>query len=64
MLGILESVGARGFILLEPDCSLVLEGEMQLPSSVKRVTGTLKRRPVHCYLYSNALVVISNEKKV
>ena len=38
--------------------------EMYLPATSKWVTGTIRRRPVHCYLYSNALVIISNDKKV
>ncbi len=38
--------------------------EMYLPGTSKWVTGTIRRRPVHCYLYSNALVVISMDKKV
>lgn len=128
ILNIIEGVGARGFILLNPQCKLVLEGktislqpflndislqwlnafsikqsfqimymdlasrkcwwrsphstkyhqlflfnqliffhctdEMYLPATSKWVTGTIRRRPVHCYLYSNALVVISTDKKV
>ena len=88
ILSIIESVGARGFLLLQPECKLILEGEglgfkyavinnyecsnadnmisdeMYLPATSKRVTGTIRRRPIHCYLYSNALVVISMDKKV
>ena len=38
--------------------------EMFQPATSKWVTGTMKRHPVHCYLYSNALVVIPTDKKV
>ena len=39
-------------------------GDLFLPASSKWVTGTIKRRPVLCYLYSNAVVVIAKDKKV
>ena len=42
----------------------MLLGELFLPASSKWVTGTIKRRPVLCYLYSNAVVVIAKDKKV
>ena len=38
--------------------------EMFQPAISRWVTGTMKRRPVHCYLYSNALVVVPTDKKV
>ena len=36
-------------------------GDMFLPPSTK--WGSSKHRPIHCFLYSNALVVIAAEKK-
>ena len=36
-------------------------GDMFLPPSTK--WGSSKHRPIHCFLYSNALVVIAPEKK-
>ena len=44
----------------------VLSDEMYLPATSKWVMGTIRRRPVHCYLYSNgnAFVVISMDKNV
>ena len=37
-----------------------------IPATSKWVMGTIRRRPVHCYLYSNgnAFVVISMDKNV
>ena len=37
---------------------------MFLPASSKWTTGTIKQRKVHCYLYTNALVVVAGDKKV
>jgi hypothetical protein len=61
MLDIIAGVGPRGFLLTEPDCNLILQGDMFLPSTTK--WGSSKHRPIHCFLYSNALVVIAPEKK-
>lgn len=43
---------------------LVLTGDMYLPASSKRPTGTIKQKKVHCYLFTNSLVVIGGDKKV
>ena len=48
----------------ETSSNIFSAGELFLPASTKWVTGTIKRRPVLCYLYSNALVVIAKDKKV
>ena len=53
-----------GLLMVCVFLTFLTSGELFLPASAKWVTGTIKRRPVLCYLYSNALVVIAKDKKV
>eukprot|EP00731_Ephydatia_muelleri_P038113 Em0657g5a len=60
----LKSVGPKGFLVMAPECSLLLEDETQLPAFSTWIKASMKKRTIHCYLYSKALIITSFDKKV
>eukprot|EP00731_Ephydatia_muelleri_P015537 Em0008g1257a len=64
MMDIIRQVGPKGFLVMAPECSLLLEDETQLPAFSTWIKASMKKRTIHCYLYSKALIITSFDKKV
>lgn len=64
MMDIVRQVGPKGFLVMAPDCSLLLEDETQLPPYSNWIKASIRKRTIHCYLYSKALIMTSFDKKV